>query len=353
MPFDYDFRFAGCAAIAKNLSLGPVDDISISVYDRSDGGPIQIDFDANPARYDTDDLAGYQERFLRLLEGAVGDPGRSISALEILSAAERRVLLHDWNDTARALPPTTLPGLFAAQAVRTPEAIAVVGDDQNLSYGELEARANRLAHHLRALGVGPEVVVGLCVERSAAMVVGLLGILKAGGAYLPLDPSYPAERLGFMLADAGTPVLVATDALAATLPTHSAQIVRLDADAAAIARRPASAPPLALDPHHPAYVIYTSGSTGKPKGVVVSHGGISSLVAAQVERFGITPDSRVLQFASLSFDAAVSEIATVLASGATLVLAPAERSEEELGRLISEQAVTHATLPPTLVAALV
>ena len=210
-------------------------------------------------------------RLVRLLEGAVGDPGRAISALDILSAAERRVLLHDWNDTARALPPTTLPELFAAQAVRTPEAIAVVGEDQNLSYGELEARANRLAHHLRALGVGPEVVVGLCVERSAAMVVGLLGILKAGGAYLPLDPSYPAERLGFMLADAGAPVLVATDALAATLPTHSAQIVRLDADADAIARRPATAPPLALDPHHPAYVIYTSGSTGKPKGVVVSH----------------------------------------------------------------------------------
>ncbi|MEZ5889850.1 MAG: amino acid adenylation domain-containing protein [Xanthobacteraceae bacterium] len=352
MPFDYGFRFAGCAPIAKNLSLGPVDDISISVYDRSDGGSIQIDFDANPARYDTDDLAGYQERFLRLLEGAVADPDRSIGALDILSAAERRVLLHDWNDTARAIPPTTLPALFAAQAARTPDAIAVVGEDETLSYGELEARANRLAHHLRGLGVGPEVVVGLCVERSAAMVVGLLGILKAGGAYLPLDPGYPAERLGFMLADAGAKVLVTTSALAATLPTHSAQLVRLDADASAIARHPASVPPLALDPQHPAYVIYTSGSTGQPKGVVVSHGGISSLVAAQVERFGITPESRVLQFASLSFDAAVSEIATVLVTGATLVLAPAERGEEELGRLIGERQVTHATLPPTLVAAL-
>ncbi|MFZ1894798.1 MAG: condensation domain-containing protein, partial [Rhodoplanes sp.] len=170
MPFDYDFQFAGYNAIARNLSLGPVDDISIPVYDRSNGGPIQIDFDANPARYEADDLAGYQERFLRLLEGAVGDPGRAISALEILSAAERRTLLHDWNATARALPPTTLPELFAAQAARTPDAVAVVGEDQTLSYGELEARANRLAHHLRGLGVGPEVVVGLCVERSAAMV---------------------------------------------------------------------------------------------------------------------------------------------------------------------------------------
>ena len=205
-------------------------------------------------------LAG---RLVRLLEGAVADPGRAISALDILSAAERRVLLHDWNDTARALPPATSAGAVcgagrAHARTRSPSS----GRTRRLSYGELEARANRLAHHLRGLGVGPEVVVGLCVERSAAMVVGLLGILKAGGAYLPLDPSYPAERLGFMLADAGAPVLVATEALADALPAHSARLVRLDADAAAIAAHPAAAPPLALDPHHPAYVIYTSGSTG-------------------------------------------------------------------------------------------
>src|SRR5690606_17415046 len=127
-------------------------------------------------------------------------------------------LLQEWNATARALPDATLPELFAAQAGRTPEAVAVIGDDATLSYAELEERANRLAHHLRALGVGPEVVVGLCVARSAAMVVGLLGILKAGGAYLPLDPGYPAERLGFMLGDAGAQVLVTTSALAAALP---------------------------------------------------------------------------------------------------------------------------------------
>ena len=255
-------------------------DLSVSLGERrgTDGSPAGLEGVIEYAtdlfdRASVETLAG---RLVRLLEGAVGDPGRAISALEILSAAERRTLLHDWNATARALPSATLPELFAAQAERTPDAVAVVGEDQTLSYGELEVRANRLAHHLRALGVGPEVVVGLCVERSAAMVVGLLGILKAGGAYLPLDPSYPAERLGFMLADAGAPVLVTTDALAATLPPHSTRLVRLDADASAIARRPATAPPLALDPHHPAYVIYTSGSTGQPKGVVVSHGGLSS-----------------------------------------------------------------------------
>ena len=145
----------------------------------------------------------------------------------------------------------------------------MVFGDERLSYGALEARANRLAHHLRGLGVGPEVVVGLCVERSPEMVVGLIGILKAGGAYLPLDPAYPADRLAFMLADAGAPVLVTQAALLDRLPAHEARVVCLDADVDAIAREPATAPALTLDPHHPAYVIYTSGSTGQPKGVMI------------------------------------------------------------------------------------
>ena len=151
----------------------------------------------------------------------------------------------------------------------------MVFEQQSLSYGELDARSNQLAHHLRALGVGPEVVVGLCVERSLEMVVGLIAILKAGGAYLPLDPGYPPARLAFMLADAGAPVLVTTSALLDRLPAHGARIVRLDAEHSAIARQPASAPALALHPHNPAYVIYTSGSTGTPKGVVVAHGSLA------------------------------------------------------------------------------
>ena len=150
----------------------------------------------------------------------------------------------------------------------------MVFEDERLSYGELDARSSQLAHHLRALGVGPEVVVGLCIERSLAMLVGLLGILKAGGAYLPLDPDYPPERLAFMLADAGAPVLLTRTALRAHLPAHdtridAAHIVCLDADWPAIARQPTTAPVTGLAPQHPAYVIYTSGSTGTPKGVAV------------------------------------------------------------------------------------
>ena len=184
-------------------------------------------------------LAG---RLIRLLEGMVAAPERALGSLELLAGPERRQILEEWNATARAVPCASLPELFAAQVAQSPEAVAVVYGDERLSYRELDHRSSRLAHHLRGLGVGPEEVVGLCLERSPAMVVGLLGILKAGGAYLPLDPDYPAERLAFMLADAGARVLVTASGLIERLPPPAAALVRLDADAAAIAREPASAP---------------------------------------------------------------------------------------------------------------
>ena len=213
MPFNYDFSFAGRRAVAHNLSLGPVEDLSIAIYDRSDGEPLRIDFDANPERYSADELADHRQRFLRLLEAMIAAPERALGGLEILAADERHTLLALWNATARAVPQATLPELLAAQAVRTPDAVAVVFGERRLSYAALQAHANRLAHHLRRLGVGPETVVGLCVERSVEMVIGLVGILNAGAAYLPLDPDYPPERLSFMLQDAGAAVLVTQAAL--------------------------------------------------------------------------------------------------------------------------------------------
>ncbi|HET7255904.1 MAG TPA: condensation domain-containing protein, partial [Xanthobacteraceae bacterium] len=273
MPFDYDLRFDGHSVTAHNLSNGPVDDLSIVLYDRLDSRDVRIDFDGNPALYSANKLAELHQRFLRLL-GALEDPDQPIGKLDILGAGERHTILREWNATARAIPVATLPELFAAQVARTPDAIAVVFEDERLSYGELDARSSQLAHHLRALGVGPEVVVGLCIERSLAMLVGLLGILKAGGAYLPLDPDYPPERLAFMLADAGAPVLLTRSALRTHLPSHDAHIVCLDADWPAIARQPTTAPVTGLAPQHPAYVIYTSGSTGTPKGAVISHHGL-------------------------------------------------------------------------------
>ena len=202
--------------------------------------------------FDRASVVAIGERLVRLLSGAVAAPDRAIGLLPVLSGAEREAVLEVWNATGRAVAAGTLPELFAAQAARTPEAVAVVYEERRLSYAALEAHANRLAHRLRGLGVGPESVVGLCVERSPEMVIGLMGILKAGGAYLPLDPGYPAERLGAMLCDAGASVLVTQQALVSRLPSAALpeRIVRLDADWAELSRQPAAPPALALDPAH-------------------------------------------------------------------------------------------------------
>src|SRR5262249_3357237 len=179
----------------------------------------------------------------------------------------------------------TLPQLFAAQAAKTPDAVAVVFGDEQLSYGELEVCANQLAHHLRALGVGAERVVGVCLERSLELVVALLGILKAGGGYLPLDPGYPRERLSFMLADAGAAVLISASTLRDRLDAPGVRRLELDHEAAAIAAHPPSAPAGPVRPHNLAYVIYTSGSTGTPKGVAITHQNVVRLFGATEHLF--------------------------------------------------------------------
>src|SRR4051812_8872238 len=277
MDFGYDFDFGGKPVKVHNLSNGPVEDLSVCIYVRSDYQDLRIDIDGNPDRYSQADLVSFQQRLIPVLDIFSPDPDRAIGGLEILSPQERHTLLETWNDTAQPLRQSTLPELFAAQVLRTPEAIAVVHEDESLTYRELDLRANQLARHLRGLGVGPETIVGLCVQRSLNMLVGLLGILKAGGAYLPLDPDYPAERLAFMLRDAAAPVLITQSELRPRLPGNAAQLVCLDSDWPAIARQPTSAPLLHLQPQNPAYVIYTSGSTGIPKGVTVTHQGIPNV----------------------------------------------------------------------------
>ena len=244
------------------------------------GERLQLRLDYRPDLFDRSERrTRWSERLVRLLEGG-GCGARAADRAARDSHTPKSAPPSCAAGTTRrdAIPPATLPELFGAQAARTPDAIAVVFGDEQLTYGALDARANQLAHHLRGLGVGPEVVVGLCVERSLDMVVGLLGILKAGGAYLPLDPDYPAERLAFMLEDAGAPVLVTQSALLERLPPHDARIVRLDADWPAIAACPDTAPITGLGPHNSAYVIYTSGSTGTPKGVCVASRSVVQLV---------------------------------------------------------------------------
>jgi methionyl-tRNA formyltransferase len=235
----------------------------------------------NTSAFDGDSIARMQDQFAIFLQGIVTDPACCVAEIPLLSDPERHKILVDWNDTQADYPKDKcIHQLFEAQVEQTPDAVAVVFEDEQLTYKELNQRANQLAHHLGNLGVGPEVLVGICVERSLEMVVGLLGILKAGGAYVPLDPAYPPERLAFMLEDASVGVLLTQARLVESLPKHQGRIVCLDTDWEIIERQSEENPGCSLTPENLAYVIYTSGSTGKPKGVLVPHSGVSNLATA-------------------------------------------------------------------------
>ncbi|HEY0022716.1 MAG TPA: non-ribosomal peptide synthase/polyketide synthase [Longimicrobium sp.] len=303
---------------------------------------------------------GTVERMLghleRVLEQVAADADVRLSRLELLSAEERGIVVEEWNRTDAEYPADRcIHELFEAQAARTPDAVAVEIQGETLSYAALNERANRLAHHLAGLDVGPEVRVGICLERGTEMIVSLLAVLKAGGAYVPLDPAYPAERLAFILADAAVRVLVTQESLLAALPAgDGVAVVSVDGDAERIAAESAENPERPVSPDHLAYVIYTSGSTGTPKGVMVPHRGVPNLAYAQARRFGIDGTSRVLQFASFSFDAAVAEVFDALLAGATLVMASREALLPGAGLLETLRGgrVTVATLPPPVLAIL-
>ncbi len=270
----------------------------------------------------------------------------------MLTDAEHHQLVHGWNGATVPPLPGTFPELVAESARRRPDAPAVEDTHTALSYRQLDERANQLAHHLRSLGAGPGTLAGLCLERGVETVVGLLGIMKTGAAYLPLDPGYPADRLAFMLQDSGASLVVTRSELAGRLPDTGAVVV----DPAAVAGLrdlPTTAPTPGPRPDDLAYVIYTSGSTGTPKGVLVPHRGIGNLAAAEIERLEVTEESRIVQFASSSFDGAVMEILMALPAGATLVLPPhGPLVGEALQDFLSARRISHALLAPSAVATL-
>ena len=285
---------------------------------------------------------------ITILEGVTTNPEQAIGVAPMLTPAERQQLLMEWNRKEVAYRrDRSLHELIEEQVERTPEAVAVVFEGEQLTYRQLNERANQLARHLQELGVGPDTLVCICVERSLEMVIGLLGILKAAGAYVPLDPAYPKERLAFMLADAGSPVLLTHSGLEGSLPAYSGKVVRLDADWPRIAQEDVGNVASAVKSNHLSYMIYTSGSTGHPKGALIEHGALVQHCVECQQFYGLTSKDRVLQFASLSFDAAIEQILPPLLSGACVVLREATVwAPDDFQRKLEELGLTVINLPP-------
>ncbi|MET8505486.1 amino acid adenylation domain-containing protein [Streptomyces sp. NPDC004787] len=290
------------------------------------------------------------DQYTRLLDSAVAAPGTPVGELDVLTATERDRLLGTFNDTA--VPYEDQVGvhhLFERQAARTPDAVAIVCEGAQVTYGELNARANRLAHHLIERGVTADDLVTVCVDRGPDMIVALLAVLKAGGAYVPLDPDYPAARIEFMLSDTRAPLVLTQSHLTDRLPAGTPRVL-VDGDwETLIAHHPAADPAPRSGPDDLAYLIYTSGSTGTPKGVMIQHRSMSNRLQEMRNRYGITADDRVLQFASVTFDAAAEQIFPALISGARLVMRGTEKwSPTSLIGTINTEGVTVGELTPAL-----
>ncbi|MEH2077515.1 MAG: amino acid adenylation domain-containing protein [Nostoc sp.] len=334
-------------------SKGAAFDLTLTILEEP--GSLKGTWNYNTDLFDDSAIARMMGHFVTMLSAIVANPQQRIDQLPLLTQFEEQQLLVEWNDTQVDYPQDKcIHQLFEEQVERTPDAVAVVFENQQLTYHELNCRANQLAHYLRSLGVKPDTLVGICVERSLEMVVGLLGILKAGGAYVPLDSEYPKERLSFMLEDAQVSILLTQQQLIERLPEYQAQLICLDEVWSEILQNKQNNLIEVVTPTHLANVIYTSGSTGKPKGVMVEHSGLCNLAQAQIQTFGVDCDSRVLQFASFSFDACISEILVALGSGARLYLGTKDSlmPGEPLMERLRDYAITHVTLPPSALAVL-
>ena len=321
-------------------------DLMLSVAEGADTLKLALEY--NTDLFDASTVERMAGHFQVLLEGIAADPEQRVSTLPMLTEIERRQLLVEWNDTRADYPDAgPVHKLFEAQAERTPDATAVVFGKERLAYRELNERANQVAHHLRALGVAPDVRVGVCMERSVEMVVGVLGILKAGGAYVPLDPAYPQERLAFMVEDTEAPVLLTQKRLVKGLPKSRAQLVCLDIDWKVVARQNKGNPTGEMKADNLAYVIYTSGSTGRPKGVAMTHGSLVNLLSWQLRNSALPGGAKTLQFASLSFDVSFQEMFSSWCAGGALVLITEELRRDTVGllRFLTDEAITRLFLP--------
>ena len=359
--FDRIERFGEAKASTHNLAIGPVHDLSLVILRDAAAGSVQLRLHGNAGRYSKGDLQTHLSRLLHLLETVCeAAPQAAIATLPIMAAAETDLVLNGFNRTARDLPAACFAPLFAAQALRTPFALAVVFQDRELSYAELDSRSNRLARFLIARGAGPERIVAIVLERSVEMVVAIVAVLKSGAAYMPVDPETPAVRLAFMLADSKASLSVTTRELAGLASDIPTCLIDDESVARQIAALPAH--PIAdderaapLDPRNLAYIIYTSGSTGRPKPIGNTQLGlVNNMATALSSGFGVEAGDRVLQFASQAFDVAVADLALTLLKGAALVVATRAETREpdRFLDLMKRARVSVASLTPGFVGAL-
>jgi amino acid adenylation domain-containing protein len=366
-----DFELPGLRVSALEFAVQTTR-VDLELHVREVGDSLQLYAVYSSDLFDASTIERLVAHYQELLKGIVANPAQAIATLPLLTEAERHQLLVEWNNTASDYPKDkTIHQLFEEQVERTPDAVAVVmaGEQgletrdqrlsavespvpslQSLTYAELNARANQLAHHLRSLGVAPDVLVGICVERSIEMVVGFLGILKAGGAYVPLDPTYPLERLAFMLQDTAVSVLLTQSHLLDRLPGTTAQVVCLDQNAPMIQEFSTSTPKVAMGSENLAYVIYTSGSTGQPKGVMIQHNNVANLITWHQTVYQLTTNDHTTQVATPAFDAVVWEVWPTLTAGATLhIMDDSTRGEpSQLLQWLSNHAITVSFLPTPL-----
>ncbi|KUJ38446.1 MULTISPECIES: non-ribosomal peptide synthetase [Streptomyces] len=321
----------------------------------TDDGELVVQLSYDPALYGQAQAESLADQLLTLLNGLAADPGQQVGDVPMLSLGERDRVVHEWNRVTVPWQELCLHELVAEHARRTPDADAVVFEGQVIGYAALEARANQLAHHLMDRGVGPETVVGICVERGPDMVTAALAVLKAGGAFLPLDPGHPAERHRQVLRDSAAALLLTQNAVADRLPLCDATVLRLDGEWDAIGQWPTHAPAVEVAPDSLAYVIYTSGSTGRPKGVMVEHRSLSQAVAAWGRVYGVEDrPARQLNLASMAFDVFVSDLGHALAHGGTLVISPSAVTTDppRLFELMERAGITHLETVPSLIGAL-
>ncbi|MEA5574016.1 amino acid adenylation domain-containing protein [Calothrix sp. UHCC 0171] len=304
-------------------------DLTLSIDETSNG--LTADWEYNTDLFDGETITRMADNFQNLLNAITENPQQKLDEIPFLTADEKYQLLVEWNDTQTEYPQDKcIHQLFEEQVEKTPNAVAIVFENQQLTYQELNNRANQLAHHLQTLGVKPEVLVGICLNRSLEMMVGLLAILKAGGAYVPLDPTYPSERLDYMLTDSQLPILLTQNQLLAKLPQHQAQTICLDQDWEKFADYPEDNPNSQVQPDNLAYIIYTSGSTGKPKGTMIIHSGMVNYLSWCTKAYNVAAGEGSTVNSSIGFDATITSLFSPLLIGRKVVLLPEENEIEEL-----------------------